>query len=773
MGVPEETLFIALTSGNRDGHRYVKHALEKGVGAVLVSNQSDAANGVLVDDTLHALQEVASFVRSGWTMPVVGITGSNGKTIVKEWLSEVLSRKFHVTKSPKSYNSQIGVALSILSADEKADVVIIEAGISQPDEMVYLEKMIRPNIAVLTNFGDAHADYFPSKENHLTEKMVLFKNVQKAILPPLPRHLKSVALEKLKHLSSNNLYAWDTHDAPIQYIVAGDLQLQWSGNRFQISAPDDAAMNCYNLITVISTLIALGEEPADFVRELESLDSVEMRLKRREGLNDCVLIEDYYNSDLTSLQEALKFLGQIRKPERKIVILTDMDSGMDHVDWLSKVTSQLAEAGVDELIGIGASISRVGKDLPVGDKQFFLRTEECLHYLKVNPPQHAVVLLKGARKFRLEEIASFLSRKQHRTKLEVNLTALRNNLNLFRSRLSESVKVMGMVKAVSYGAGSVEVATALESYGVDYLAVAYADEGVQIRLAGVRTPIMVMNAGPADTLNLIEHTLEPVIYSADQLAGYMNQLPDDVALGVHLELDTGMHRLGLNEEEVALVSNRLKQFERLKVESVFSHLAAADDSEQDHFTKQQIDGFKRIAKDLEGAIGYRVSKHICNTAGILRFESGHLDMVRLGLGLYGVNPVDSIALQLVPSLKSVVSQIRVVPAGEGVSYGLGGKADAERTIAVIPIGYADGFDRRFSDGVGFVWIKGTKAHVVGKVCMDMVMVDISGLEVESGDEVVVFETEMQLKELSETIGVIPYELLSGVSSRVARDYFTE
>jgi alanine racemase len=769
IGEPDQTLFIALSTGGRDAHDYVPHAVNKGVGAVLVSNPVDADHGVVVDDTLVALQQMAAFVRSHWKMKVIGITGSNGKTIVKEWLSEVLSKRYAVTKSPKSYNSQIGVPLSILSADEHAEIAVFEAGISEPGEMKHLEDIIQPDLAVLTNFGDAHADYFPSRETHLLEKLVLFRKAGLAVTAALPPHLRKLTNETL----GDEHWWWDKSNAPLTYSVNGRLHLSWSDRTWDIAKPDGPASNLFNLLTTIAVLIALGEDPENYREELQNLDSVEMRLKRRDGLNGCVLIEDYYNSDLTSLQEALKFVGQIRKPDHKVVILTDMDSGMEDPEWIDRVNSQLVDAQVDKLYGIGTELNRLQHHLAIENKAFFLTTESCINHLKVEVLKDSLVLLKGARSFRLEEVATVLSRKQHRTRLEVNLTALRNNLNLFRSKLKPTTRIMGMVKAVSYGAGSVEIATALESYGVDYLAVAYADEGVQIRAAGVRTPIMVMNAGPADTQNLIEHALEPVIYSVEQVRGYIEALPEDVALGVHLELDTGMHRLGLDSTDIPETLALLRSFKRLRVNSVFSHLAVADDNEADVFTQRQIDNLSHLSQEIQSALDYPVSKHICNTAGILRFPNAHFDMVRLGLGMYGVNPVEGEGLQLVPSLKSVVSQIRTVPSGEGVSYGLGGVADHKRQIAVVPIGYADGFDRRFSDGVGVVHINGQPAKVVGKVCMDMTMVDVTGMEVSTGDEVVVFSTETQLKELSDAIGVIPYELLSGVSTRVARDYFTE
>ncbi|HPR30754.1 MAG TPA: bifunctional UDP-N-acetylmuramoyl-tripeptide:D-alanyl-D-alanine ligase/alanine racemase [Prolixibacteraceae bacterium] len=786
-----QTLFFALKTSRNDGHLYIRHAYDKGVRNFIISqpgfsvHKFPEATFLIVADVTKALQDTAILKRKQFRGKVIGITGSNGKTIVKEWLSELLADEYKIIRSPKSYNSQIGVPLSVWLLDDEADIAIIEAGISQPGEMDVLQRIIQPDIGIFTNIGEAHQSNFESVEQKIEEKLQLFKGTD-VIIFHKDYEFISVAMEKLAEQKPLVSITWSMMDETadlfvyfIQKVPEGCGIIAQSGEKqYAISIPfsDDASVE--NACTCLLTLIAIGKDQDHILNRFSTLQPVAMRLEIKQGKNECIVINDSYNSDLNSLTIALDTLEQQASEDflSKTLILSDIYYSPKNDDVLYAEVAELIRLRmIERFIGIGPNLSHQAR-LFGENASFYESTLEFLNELPLLEFNREAILLKGSRDFQFDLIANVLQYKAHETVLEIDLSALIANYHYFKSKLHPDVKVMVMVKAFSYGAGIAEIARVLEFHHIDYLAVAIADEGVALRKAGIKLPIVVMNPEEHSFDLMLEHNLEPVIYSLrllDQFlpAAHRNAL---FHFPIHIELDTGMKRLGLEStDEIDRLLARIKKGNELYIRSVFSHLAASDDPAHDAFTHEQLNRFHHLARYLQEQYPHPVMRHILNSAGIERFPMHHCEMVRLGIGLYGISSTDPKALQNVSTLKTTVSQIRVVAKGETIGYGRKGVAKSERVIATLPIGYADGFNRKLSNGVGQVWINGQMAPVIGNICMDSCMVDVTGIEVREGDRVIVFGKEYPPQKMADLLGTIPYEVFTSVSQRVKRVYFQE
>lgn len=771
-------LFFALT-GRRDGHRYIGEVYAAGVRNFVVaeSKWNDGefpdANFIVVYDPLEALQALAGYHRRRFKYPVIGITGSNGKTIVKEWLAQLMAQEYRIASSPKSYNSQLGVALSLWQLDQSYDLAIVEAGISQPGEMRALQRMILPDIAVLTNIGPAHDEGFSNRREKTKEKLKLFKDAKKVIYAT--SYIGGVTVP-----GAGEQFTWGEEvGVTLQLLdhVASDgqclIRARYQQREVQLTIPFTDAAARENAVCCWAVMLAMGYEQAIIATRMESLQPVEMRLEMKRGVNGCTLIDDSYSNDLSSLVIALDFLRQQQQHVSRTLVLSDIPGATGHEDEVyTKVATILIENKISRLITVGSELLAQAERFAFPNHTAFADTDSLLEAIPTLGFRDEIILLKGARKYAFERISSMLTAKVHDTVLEINLNAIEHNLNQYRSLLHKSVKMMAMVKAFSYGSGSFEVASLLEFNKVDYLAVAYADEGVELRQMGIRLPIMVMSPGPLAFESLLAYQLEPELYSFSILDDFIQRLRDKriKQYPIHIKVDTGMHRLGFAVNDVDQLLHRLRNTDEVQVKSVFSHLAVAGDANHDAFTEKQLADFSGFADKLSTGLAYPIIRHIANTAAIRRWPNAHFDMVRLGIGLYGVdgNYDSRIQLQAASTLKAVVTQIRRVAAGESVGYNRHGMLIRDSTIATVNIGYADGYDRRFGNGVGHMILRGHMVHTVGDICMDMTMLDITDVEADEGDEVVVFGDVVQL---AQTIGTIPYELLAGISQRVKRVYY--
>ncbi|SEK65293.1 UDP-N-acetylmuramoyl-tripeptide--D-alanyl-D-alanine ligase [Parapedobacter koreensis] len=770
-------LFFAL-EGRRDGHQYIRDVYAGGVrNFVVADGKTDTtgfpgANFIVVKDTLEALQALAAYHRSQFAYPVIGITGSNGKTIVKEWLAQLLAPEYRIARSPKSYNSQIGVALSLWQLDGSYDLAIIEAGISKPGEMDALHAMIRPDIAVLTNIGPAHDDGFASRGDKIREKLRLFEGTAQAIYSP--DHLQGIPMP-----SAGRHVTWGDGEVSLKVtgheLVDGHkcrIHAEYEGRPVQLTIPFTDAAARENAACCWTVMLAMGYGQAVITERMAMLQSVEMRLEMKRGINNCTVVDDSYSNDLSSLAIALDFLRQQQQHATRTLILSDIPGASGREEEVySNVAKLLADSKVNRLVTIGAALLEQQGKFGFVKHEGFPDTAAFLASFDELAFHDETILLKGARKYAFERISQLLTAKLHDTVLETNLNAVEHNLNQYKSLLPKQVKLMAMVKAFSYGSGSFEVANLLQFNKVDYLAVAYADEGVELRKSGIRLPIMVMSPTAASFDALLAHELEPEIYSFSILDDFVRLLAGKRMSGypIHIKVDTGMHRLGFGAGDIEQVISSLQETTAVKVQSVFSHLAAAGDTVHDAFTEKQLTAFHGFAERLREALDYPFIRHIANTAGIRRWPQAHLDMVRLGIGLYGAGSKRSTTLQLqqASTLKTIITQIRQVPAGESVGYSRSGMLTKDSTIATVNIGYADGYDRRFGNGVGHMVVRGEKVPTVGDICMDMAMLDISGVDAREGDEVIVFG---DVDQLAKAIGTIPYELLTGISQRVKRVY---
>ena len=784
----ETTLFFALRTKVGDGHRYIPDLYRRGVrnfvvGTVPADWQTayPEANFLLVVSPLKALQRLAERHREEFAVPVIGVTGSNGKTVVKEWLYQLLSPSLHVTRSPRSYNSQVGVPLSVWQLDEHSQVGIFEAGISQPGEMQALRAIIQPTIGVMTNLGPAHQENFATPEEKCYEKLSLFQDAD-VVVYCADDHIVADS-PALAHFKGMPL-AWSQTDSNCPLFVSQrqkeengtTLTYTYAKQTASLLVPftDDASVR--NCIHCLAVCLYLGLQPEEIARRMQRLEPVAMRLEVLQGVRQCTIINDTYNSDVASLDIALDFLN--RRPEQekkpKTVILSDiLQTGVPAAELYAKVNEMLEHRHVDRLIGVGKDISAAHSAFTM-QKDFFATTDDLIQSGLVDRLQGAMVLVKGARQFGFEQITAALSLRVHETTLQVNLQALTENLNFYRSFLSPGTKITCMVKASAYGAGSVEIAKTLQDRGVDYLAVAVADEGAELRRAGITTGIMVMNPEMTAFHTLFEYDLEPEVYSFKLLDALIRAAEKEGIQGypVHLKLDTGMHRLGFDPlTDVPVLIDRLHHQTAVVPRSVFSHFVGSDSPDFDAFSDRQFRLFDEASRTLQAAFPDKILRHICNSAGIERFPERHLDMVRLGLGLYGIDPIDNRRLHNVTSLHSTILQIRRVPKGDSVGYSRRTVVERDSLIAAVPIGYADGLNRHLGNRKGYCLVNGKQAPYMGNICMDVCMIDVTDIDCAEGDTVEIFGDELPVTVLSDLLGTIPYEVLTSVSNRVKRVYF--
>lgn len=788
--IPDQgMLFVALRGKRNDGHTYLQEIYEKGGRLFLISDTFfDSAKFpdawvLLVPDTLKALQRIAAFHRNHFDFPVIGITGSNGKTIVKEWLYQLLKDDFEIVRSPKSYNSQVGVPLSIWQINQHHNLGIFEAGISKPGEMKFLSELIRPQIAVFTHFGQAHAENFISEEQKASEKSLLFLDARKTV------YCRDYAVlhDIFRDISPERVFAWSRKtkaDLLITKVTREqdqtNIQAIFRNDFISVNIPfyDEASIE--NAITCWACLLAMGQPQEKIETGMKQLSAIAMRLEVKEGIHQCKIINDTYNSDLDSLKIALDFLSRQQQYEKKTIILSDLlETGKAPDSLYAEVNRLLAHHGIHRMVGIGQMISSKADSFLVAEKLFFPSTEDFISNVDLGSFHRETILVKGARSFGLERIIRRLQQKTHETVLEINLEALASNINYYKSRLLPGVKMMAVVKAFGYGSGSIEIAHLLEFNRMDYLAVAYADEGIELRNAGIELPIMVMNPEEQSFELMLAHRLEPEIYSIRTLDAFLQAMKSNGSnkhpQAIHLKLDTGMHRLGFMESDLDQIILRLRNQRNVRIASVFSHLASSDEPAHDSFTRAQAEAFRRMCKILEENLGAGFLKHLLNTGGVSRWPDLQFDMVRLGIGMHGISGCTEDIPHLLPTtrLKSVVSQLRKLQAGETVGYSRKGVLHHDALIATIPVGYADGYSRKLGNGKGHMLVSGKPAPTVGNICMDMCMIDVTGIDVREGDEVTVFGEGYSVLDLAHDLDTIPYEVLASVSSRVKRVYYHE
>jgi Alr-MurF fusion protein len=772
--VTDGTLFFAIGGKHRDGHDFIPELYEMGIRQFVVEKKISVgpeANVLLVDSSISALQKIVAYHRSRMKCPVIGITGSNGKTIIKEWLYQLLSPDFKIAKNPASYNSQLGVPLSVWQIQEHHTLGIFEAGISTVNEMARLQKVLLPTFGVFTNIGSAHSEGFTGIEQKIDEKLQLFKEAE-LIIYCKDHELIDTAVKR-KGIRS---FTWGTTpDADVIVSKSENAyKISFDGKEFLLHLPFSDHASIENSFHCLMVLLHFEMHPGKIQKRMDGLRAVPMRLELKEGINHCQIIDDTYNNDLAGLQVSLDFLAHQHQKAVKRVILSDIhESGLSDGVLIKKVSALLSSAHVDHFVGIGPVMYSYRNEFQPRSA-FYRSTEEFLHEFDFNTLHDEIVLVKGARVFTFEKIVNHLQRKVHGTVMEIDLGALVYNLNYFKSCLQPSTKIMAMVKAFAYGSGSNEIANVLQYHKINYLGVAYADEGVELRKNNITLPVMVMNPADESFDTLLKHDLEPEIYNfriLQTLVAFLGERP----CKIHLKMDTGMRRLGFEEDEIDDLVISLTENPNLRVASIFSHMAGADESAHDDFSREQGRRFKAMADKISDRLGYRPIYHLLNSSGILRFPEFQYDMVRVGIGLYGIDPTQGQADKLKPvaSLKTVISQIKHVPAGASVGYGRRGRADHPLMIATIAIGYADGFSRAFSRGVGKVLINGRLASVVGNVCMDMTMVDITGIAAREGDEVIIFGKDLPIERLAESIETIPYEILTSTSERVKRVFIAE
>lgn len=782
---PSSTLFFAIRGERHDGHSFVGDLYDAGIRSFVVESipakySFSDASFIKVSDTLAALQALASVHRALFTCPVIGITGSNGKTIVKEWLYQMLHGEKNIVRSPKSYNSQVGVPLSVWMMDETHELALFEAGISMPGEMQRLERIIQPTLGVITNIREPHQENFINLAQKCREKLLLFKNCEAVIY--CADHV--LVHEQLQSPDFSNVQkiAWSV--TAETFVRVNRIQKKSNLTEimgrcgteefaFQIPFIDNASVE--NALHVITVLFHLGYSSAFIAGRLAHLSPVAMRLELKAGINQCTIINDSYNSDLGSLAIALDFLVNQRQHKKRTVILSDiLQSGQKSDSLYQEVSRLLLEKGVERFIGIGEEIAH-HKALFGSSAEFYLTTGEFLQHIRTGQFGNEAILLKGSRKYAFEQILGVLEKKVHQTVLEINLNALIHNLNYFRSKLNPGTKLIVMVKAFSYGSGSYEIANVLQFHKVDYLAVAFADEGVALREAGITLPVIVMNPEKNSYEQIIKYRLEPEIYSFRELDDFSEalELQAEVDYPVHLKLDTGMHRLGFMPQEIGTLTDLLKKQTAVRVASIFSHLAGSDEEQFDSFTQEQIAVFEEQSSRIIQSLSYPVLRHILNSAGIERFSSAQYDMVRLGIGLYGISAVDQKNVRNISTLKTVILQVKEIPAEDTVGYSRKFKAKVPTRIGILPIGYADGLHRILGNGVGKLWVNGKFAPIIGNICMDMCMIDITETSAKEGDEVIIFGDNAPVTELARLMKTIPYEVFTSISPRVKRVYFQE
>lgn len=775
-----QTLFFAITGPNNDAHSYIEELLQKGVQNFVVThvpeNLTLSANFLVVENTLDALQQFAGYYRSLFDFPIIGITGSNGKTIVKEWLNFLLSPDYNIIRSPKSYNSQVGVPLSVIAINEKHNLGIFEAGISTVDEMAKLETILKPTIGILTNIGSAHDEGFSNIGEKIKEKLKLFSNVS-VLIYNKNKSIDAFLNPKIK------TFSWSCKDESATVFISKKsivdktvLKIRQGVDVFEIKIPfqDDASIE--NAIQCIVLLLYLGYDHKTIESRVELLYPVEMRLKVKNGINNSMLIDDSYSSDFQSLKIALDFLESQKQHKKKTLILSDIfQSGLSNDELYSNVSQQIISNKISRVIGIGETISQYKNKflncITFPNTEAFIEAIDQLHF------GNETILIKGARTFHFEKIVATLEEKTHETVLEINLNSISHNLNYFKSKLKPKTKMMVMVKAFGYGNGGFEIAKLLEHHNVDYLGVAFADEGIALKNDGIHLPIMVLNPETTSFPAIIQHHLEPEIYSLKGLNAFL-KIAEQRKLKhypIHIKLDTGMHRLGFEAEQLPELLTRLKDNKFVLVKSILSHMATSDDLEHHEFALAQIDLFEKMSSQIITALQIKPIRHLLNTSGISNYTKAQYDMVRLGIGLYGISndPEEQPYLENVGTLKSIISQIRTIDAGESVGYGRRFIADKTTKIATIPIGYADGISRQWGNGLGYVSIHDQKATIVGSVCMDMLMVDVTAISCIEGDQVIIFGENPTVQFIAQQLHTIPYEILTSISQRVKRVFYRE
>lgn len=790
---PEETLFFALRSDRNDGHHYIPELYRRGVRNFVVENVPDNfstlykhANFLKVSNTLVALQQLTTHHRKAFDIPVVGITGSNGKTMVKEWLSQLLSYDRNVTRSPKSYNSQIGVPLSVWLLNESSQIGLIEAGISKVGEMQALHDIILPTVGVLTSLGAAHQENFSSLEEKCNEKLLLFKGTQ-ALVYQLDDKIAAKCITAAHY--DGQLLAWSEHDTTAAFYVnsiekhetTSTINYIWqqtTQGSYTLPFIDDASIS--DSITCAVVALHFGVQPDVLAQRMAVLEPVAMRLEVKEGQHGCTLINDSYNSDINSLDIALDFMN--RRPDQKrrerTLILSDIyQSGETEQQLYADVAALVKERGVKKFIGIGTALGRQRQAFEGLETKYFFDNIDDFIGSKVFKSLHdEVILLKGARSFGFDKLTELLVKKVHETVLEVNLNAVVDNLNWYRSFLKPETKLVCMIKADAYGAGAVEIAKTLQEHRVDYLAVAVADEGATLRRNGITGNIMIMNPEMSSFKTLFDYDLEPEVYSFRLLDALIKAAEKEGITGypVHIKLDTGMHRLGFNPRtDIDQIIEKLHHQNALIPRSVFSHFVGSDSNDFDSFSARQFALFNEGSKKLQAAFSHRILRHMDNSAGIEHFPERQLDMCRLGLGLYGINPRNNAIMNNVSTLKTTILQLRNVPAGETVGYSRRGIIEKDSVIGAIPIGYADGLNRRLGNRNCYCLVNGKRAYYIGNICMDVALIDVTGIDCEEGDSVEIFGDHLPVTVLSDAMGTIPYEVLTTVSNRVKRVYFQD
>ena len=791
LSFPEETLFFAIKTRHGDGHRYVEDLHGRGVRNFVVSNMEYAkipnANFIVVNDTLAALQNLAAYHRSKYDIPVVGITGSDGKTIVKEWLYQLTADNYTVTRSPRSYNSQIGVPLSVWMLRKESTLGIFEAGISHVHEMAKLQAVIKPTIGIVTNLSSAHQENFSTMQEKCLEKLSLFRNSEIIIYNADDPLIVSCVTRSM--LPSKEI-AWSRID-PERPLFISSIEKDETGTVvrynyltmagcYRIPFLDDASIE--DSISCLAAALYLMIPAETIAERMVMLEPVAMRLEVKEGKQGSIIINDSYNSDTVSLDIALDFMerrSNMSPSLRRTLVLADIkQTGENASDLYDVVLQYLEKRKIEKFIGVGKDIiSQAGKFWDSGiECHFFATTEELLASNLLLGIQNECVLIKGSRSFHFEDVSEALEKKVHQTILEVNLSALRDNLNRYRNNLASGTKCVCMVKASAYGAGALEIGRTLQDCNVDYLAVAVADEGAELRKDGITTGIIVMNPEPSSFRTLFDNKLEPEIYSFGMLKLLIQAACHEgiTDYPVHIKIDTGMHRLGFSPGEVRALVEVLKKQNALTPRSVFSHFAGSDSMQFDDFTKRQAAIFGQAADELQVAFPHKILRHICNSAGTERFADMQLDMVRLGIGLYGISPMgDDATLRPISTLKTIILQIRDVPAGETVGYSRKGVLDRDSRIAALPIGYADGLNRRLGNCNGYCVVNGRRAPYIGNICMDVCMIDVTDIDCKEGDIVEIFGPNLPVSEIAQWLDTIPYEVLTSVSTRIKRVYYSD
>jgi alanine racemase len=793
---PATSLFFAISGPRRDGHQFIKEVYERGVRNFVVKKDFNThhftdANFLKVIDVVSALQDLAAHQRSRFTIPVIGITGSNGKTIVKEWLNQLLQKEYSIVRSPRSYNSQLGVPLSVWQMNEQHTLGIFEAGISKKGEMKQLAQVIKPTIGILTNIGDAHSEGFENEHAKATEKALLFSDTETVVFgrESLQSFLSPDSKDKNIFTHTKDFFSWSREQHADLKILSEQkkekqtvLVADYKNQETTITIPFTDRISIDNAVTCWCVLLQLNYEENIIQQRMLLLEPVEMRMQLKKGINNSYLLNDSYSNDLSSLDLAIDYLQQQAGKEKTTLILSDiLQSGQYQEALYRDIAAQLSVRGIHRLIGIGPAIFQYKELFAEIDSlraSFYHSTNDFLQHAGTQQFKDEYILLKGARVFEFERISAWLEQKVHQTVMEINLSAMIHNLKEYQQQLQPSTKLMAMVKAFSYGSGSAEIARVLQFHKVEYLAVAYADEGVDLRKAGISLPVMVMNADEATFDTLVTYDLEPEIYSFPIYHAFDQYLKQQGIhqFPVHIKFNTGMNRLGFEVADSVELGMMIKNESTMAVKSVFSHLVASENAEHDGFTQHQVELFEEACKNMARSLGYSFIKHIANSAAIFRKPQFQFDMVRLGIGLYGIDSADGngLSLQTVTTLKSTIAQLRKVTAGDTVGYGRKGTVHRDSLIATVRIGYADGFGRELGNGKGSMYLKGNLAPVIGNVCMDMTMIDVTDIAgVKEGDEVEVFGKNLTVQQVAHAAGTIAYEIMTGISQRVKRVYMEE